>query len=116
MADAVRKVVAARRQRAVPLYATFSNEVRATYAAAATDFALGLTPMTPYQPGTTKRTAPWGLFKVRSDVPLAEAAVRFAVSPPLPVRGELLEARSTPIQLPPLHPVTDASAPGVGWP
>jgi hypothetical protein len=110
MTDAVRRVIAARRQRAVPLYATFSNEMRAAYAIAATDFALGLTPAAPYQPGTTTRTAPWGVFKVRSTAPPAEAPQRFAASPPLPARGELLEARLTRVQLLRLH--APARAPG----
>lgn len=104
MAEAMRKVVAARKAEGVPLYSTFSSEAQAMYAVAATDFALGLLPMAPIQPGTTAQSAPWGVFKVRSAVPPAEAAVRFAASPPLPVRTELLESRFGRIKLAPLRP------------
>lgn len=103
LADAVRKVVAARRERGVALYSTVSNEAHARYAVVATEYALGLVPAPPLDPGTSKRTAPWGVFKIRSDIRPEEAADRFAVSPPLPARAEMLEARSTRIQLEPLH-------------
>jgi hypothetical protein len=103
LADAVRKVAAARRERGVPLHGTYSTETRAAYAAAVTDYALGLVAVQPIQPGITRRTAPWGTFKVRSSLPPNEALDHFAASPPLPVRGELLESRSTRIRLAPLN-------------
>jgi hypothetical protein len=104
MAEAMRKVVAARKAEGVPLHSTFSSEAQAMYAVAATNFALGLVPVVPVQPGTTSQSAPWGTFKVRSAVPPAEAAVRFAASPPLPVRTELLESRFGSVKLAPLRP------------
>jgi hypothetical protein len=110
LVDAVRKVVAARRENGVPLYSTYSNEVRAHYAAAATDYEFGLVPQAPFEPGLSKRTAPWGVFKVQLDIPPGEAADRFATSPPLPARSELLQARWNRIQLTPLHQPAGADA------
>jgi hypothetical protein len=104
LSDAIRKTIAARREAGVPLHSTYSHEVRAVYAAAAVDHAIGLVPLTPLHPGTTAGTAPWGMFKVSSSIPPAAAESHFAHSPPLPVHGEVLEARLQKNKFPALHP------------
>jgi hypothetical protein len=103
LVDAVRKVIAARREIGVSVYSNFSSETYASYAATAADFTLGLIPAAPSHPGTTKRNAPWGVFKVRSEVRPEHAVDRFGLSPPLPARGDLLDARRTKIRFELLH-------------
>jgi hypothetical protein len=104
LSDAIRKTIVARQEAGVPLHTTYSREVRAVYAAAAVDYGIGLVPLTPLHPGTTPGTAPWGMFKVSSAIPPADAESHFAHSPPLPVHGEVLEARLQKNKFPALHP------------
>jgi hypothetical protein len=104
LSDAIRKTIAARQEAGVPLHTTYSREVRAVYAAAAVDHAIGLVPLTPLHPGITPGTAPWGMFKVSSAIAPADAESHFAHSPPLPIHGEVLESRLQKNKFPALHP------------
>ena len=103
LAEAVRKIVANRRQQGVPLYSTYNNEASAAYSMLATEYTMGLINQVPATSPGTKRTTPWGIFRVRSKVAPLEAVQKFTASPPLPSRVELLQSRLAKIRLGPLH-------------
>jgi hypothetical protein len=95
-ADAVRRVLAARREQGVPLYQTYATLARARYLAAVLEADLGLIPKAADGPPTDR--PPWGTFRVRSDPKLAPAV--FTHFPPFPARSELLQPTVSPAARP----------------
>lgn len=96
LAEAIRRVLAARRENGVPLYATYATTVHDRYLAAAAEAELGLIPKA--SDGATPQAegrAPWGTFKVRGDVAPELAEPYLRNFPPFPARSELLEARAS---------------------
>jgi hypothetical protein len=91
-AEAVRRVLAARRAHGVSLYQTHAVVSRDRYLAIAAEAEIGLIPKAPdVPPPPPSHRSPWGMFRVRGDVAADQSPVPPLHFPPFPVRSELLQ-------------------------
>jgi hypothetical protein len=101
-AEALRRVLAARREHGVPLYDTYVKSTSDRYLNAAAQAELGFLPKASDRPNTTPSDrAAWGIFKVYGNPDPKIARPLFTAFPPFPVRSEMLEARISAPQIAP---------------
>jgi hypothetical protein len=111
-AEAVRRVLAARRGQGVPLYGTYFAESRERYLALLAEAELGLIPKASDTPPPDR--PPWGMFRVRGRADAELAGALFRHFPPFPVRSELLEPGVIRPRLVVADPPAPAGAGGTG--
>ena len=93
LVDAVRRVVAARRDHGVSLHETYTDQAGQRMASLAVAMSAGYVEPLPIDPIATSARAPWGVFEVQTALSQGDLADHVALSPPLPAWGDLLDAR-----------------------